>query len=51
VIEPFILAAIEARLTRARTLPSVRYRRFVVDGELPTRFGLRYWRFVFRLKV
>lgn len=32
MIEPFILAAIEARLTRARTLPSVRYRRFVVDG-------------------
>lgn len=32
MIEPFILAAIEARLTRARTLPSVHYRRFVVDG-------------------
>jgi len=32
VIEPSILAAIEARLTRARHLPIARYRRFVVDG-------------------
>ena len=32
MIEPFILAAIEARLTHARALPSVHYRRFVVDG-------------------
>jgi 8-oxo-dGTP pyrophosphatase MutT (NUDIX family) len=32
VIEPFILAAIEARLTHASALPPGRYRRFVVDA-------------------